>query len=685
MTRVTNVLMIVFLGLFLSPPLSMAEGDNSELDPIIVIANKISQDVTEVTSSISVITEEEVKIREINEIQDLYRTIPNMHLLKTGNKGTQTYGGIRGITQLMNGAPVIGFFVDDVYYPSSDISLFDIERIEVLRGPQGTLYGRNTEGGAINVITKKPAADRSGMIGVGYGKHNDKVLNFSLNTPLIDDTLYARISGRGVETDGYKTNTLDNDDAVDESRTIDLRANLYYLATDSLNIDVGFDFQRYRGNWATFASLEALESNPHDVTVNDPGNLDKDARGISIKVEKTLPGENRLISISALRNDDSDSEEDLDFTSVDMLRFHLKEETDSFSQEFRFVSDGGPSKFKYVAGAYGFYEDASQYIDTFFDLDMLFGSGGNVNSINDGETKTLGGALYGNLIYSILGGLDLNFGLRYDVERKEFDYLWEGGSALGYMPQEGNKEKTFSALLPKFGVSYIVNENIMPYLSVSKGYKSGGYNLAESVGDEFDPEDTWNYEIGIKTNWFSDRLTFNLALFQIDWNDVQIEVIKAGGYSAIQNAGEATSRGVEIDTNLRVTDSISLRGGFGYSDATFDEYEYSGENYRDNKIPNAPEYTYMVGVRYDLGRFYLDAECLGVGKTYFDAANTETQSGYKLVNAKIGYRGDGFSAYIWGKNLTDEEYLTRAFKMFNSWYGKTGDPLTVGMNFEYKF
>jgi iron complex outermembrane receptor protein len=255
----------------------------------------------------------------------------------------------------------------------------------------------------------------------------------------------------------------------------------------------------------------------------------------------------------------------------------------------------------------------------------------------------------------------------------------------GYPDTEGSSDETFDAWLPKFAISYKGLENVMPYLSLSRGFKSGGFNLKSGAGQSYDSEFNWAYEAGLKTNWLGNRLHADLAFFLTKWDDLQVEQPDYPDYTVV-NAAAVTSYGAELEIRALPLRHLELTGALGYTHAEFDDFELDGQKLRGFTVPNVPNFSAQLGgtYRFDNGVF-LNADYIRTGSRYADAKNDCVLGAYQTVNAKIGYEWENYDVYLWGKNLFDETYVTRAFSMGNDWYGRAGNPLTFGLSADIRF
>jgi iron complex outermembrane receptor protein len=680
------------------------ENANKEynLETMTVTAEKREKNIQEIPASITALSEIQIEDAEIVDTEDLIYHVPNLFMIKSGNHGAGDFLSIRGITPTMAGVPTVGFFVDGIYYTSFDIELFDMERIEVLKGPQGTLYGRNTEAGVINIITKKPGDRWEGKATAGYGNYNSQNYNVGIGGPLVQDKLFFRVAGKYFLSDGYFDNRfLDNDDA-DDLDDLDGRVILRWLPTDSWDVMLSGEFQRYRDGNACFAPLDEMRHDPQDVSVDFEGSADQDNNAQNLKV--VYKGEwFTFKAISGLRHEERDDENDLDFSPTDLMRIGIYDDNDLFSQEIRFASPKNSTPLEWLAGIYYLDEEKDRLVS--FDMRQGIPPYGipPFKNITDTTTDTKGYAFFSQATYTLFEKLGLTAGLRYDHEEKDFEfdgYYDQDLSVFGMFPRSAKEEdEKFDAWLPKFAVDYKWTPYLMTYASVARGYKSGGFNTVSTfAGEPFDPEYTWNYELGIKSSWLDNRLFVNLAGFYIDWTDQQVEQALYPEF-VIKNAAESTSKGFEIEVIARPATGLEFIGGFGYTDAEFDDFTDDvldpmtgakiGEVRYDGKhVPNVPKYTYNLAAQYRFANgFFSRVELLGVGDFYYDSANTEKEGAYQIVNARLGYETEYFDVSLWAKNVFDEEYVTRAFEMpdLGGYFGRAGDPRTFGVMLTGRF
>jgi len=496
------LLLITLVGALLSPGGGLA-GERAEkttagkeyvLEPQIVTADKQEKDVQDIPGSVSVLTDVQLDDYDIRETSDIFQRMPSLFMVKTGPKASvATFTAVRGITSYMGGNPPVGVYVDDVYYPGFDINLFDVERVEILRGPQGTLYGYNTEGGVINVITKQPGTEWQAKGSVGYGSHNTKDLFLNLGGPLIEDKLSFRAAAKFMDTDGYFTNRFDDSDSVDKQREVDFRGTLRWTPAKEWDVRLSADVQDYGGNYAEFATLDQIEDDPHKVNVNYDGNNSKQAVGTALRASRDL-GKTQVLSVTSLRHEEYRLDNDVDFTPNNISNLYIQQRDDMLSQEFRLSSNQEESPFKWLAGLYLFAQNKDR--GSRMDMIPMF-----VRFHQSGRTETRGGALFAQASYRVWDSVELTAGLRYDREKQDFEYKWSGGGLVGFPDVSGSASKTFQALLPKFAATYFINDDVNVYASIARGSKSGGFNTNFNPGEPFESEYTWSYEAGLKSMW----------------------------------------------------------------------------------------------------------------------------------------------------------------------------------------
>ena len=687
--------------------------EEHKLETITVTAQKREENIQEVPASITALSDIQIEDAGIKDIEDLKYYTPNLHIQKMGNRVEQ-YLSIRGMFNKIS--PTVGVFVDGVSYSENlayDPDLYDIERIEVLKGPQGTLFGRNTEAGAIRIITKKPGNIWEGKGSAGYGDYDSQDYSAAIRGPLIKDRLFFGISGKRYLSDGYYKNDYLGTDDVEDMDDTSGRARLRWTPTDAWDIMLSVNADRYDDSYGCYAPLEEMRRHTHHVNLDYEGYIENDLNGQSLSLD--YEGDwFKFTSITAHRDADYDLAYDMDFTQFDKWRNYFNKDHDQWSQEVRLASPKDSGPFKWLIGGYYFDEDMDT--DCTLDFRQGFAQWGipAYMTTQKSEVDTENYAFFSQATYTLWEKLGLTAGLRYDRDKKEFNGTeFDTPDVMGKGVTAVKSDKTFSEWLPKFAIDYRFTQDFMGYASISRGYTSGGFNTRSTsvLGLPYDLEYSWNYEAGVKSSWLDNRLILNLAAFYIDWKDKQVATSIAPQTIIIKNAAESTSMGFEVEAMARPATGLELTAGFGYTNVEFDDFkdaifdqdptsptygQKTGEtDYSDKKNIFAPEYTYNLAVqyRYPLSNsktLFSRLELQGTGDFYYDFDNEIKESNYEIVNARLGYEGEykgrGFELYLWAKNIFDEEYATSVFGSgAMGWFGRAGDPQTFGGTLTVRF
>lgn len=675
---------IFLLSAFVAVEGAYAKGEESFLEATIVTADKREQKERDVPISMSVLSDDRLYDYNIDNGLDIANITPNFYITNPGAP-SMTHATVRGINGAANQSPAVGFYVDGIYYPTLDTSLYDVERVEVLRGPQGTLYGRNTIAGVVNLVTKKPGNDLAGSVSAGYSSFDTYKFNAHLSGPVVKDKLFFKTAFRYEETKGWYEDKVSGDDEGGKTEKKDARMSLRFNPNRKLDFNLTYDYQQYDGlknfQFALIDSDELRKS----MTMDDKGSWYKDTDGLALSGEYALSGA-KLVSVTSWHREEEYSLGDMDFTPTDIKTMSAYRDLAQLSQEFRLVSDNDTSKFSWLVGVFATDEDDErEYLTNFNFANMGMPYPAETLTMK-AKTDTLNMALFGEANYKISKKLDVTLGLRYEYESKDFKYsMGSSGPVMGMMgfaDDKGSADESYSVLLPKVAVGYEFSANIKGYASVTEGFRSGGFNDNSNMGSSYDPEYSWNYEAGFKSEWFDKRLILNAALFYIDWKDVQVEILTAdtGTMEYLENAGQATTKGFEMELLARPVRGLEITSGFGYTDAEFDEYKKGDKDYSGKKITSTPEYTANLGATYRFaGGFFVNSNYKRFGDIYYDPENSIKQEAYDIVSAKVGYEFENFDIYFFGSNIFDEEYSTKSVGVNNLTYARAGAPRTVGV------
>ena len=655
-----------------------------EIGQMTVTAQKQEENVQEVPMSISVFDSMDIEDKKIESIRDMADFVPNLMIYQHGVSGMNA-PTMRGITARPEHFKVsTGLYVDGVPVLTGYgfvNEMLDIERIEVLRGPQGTIYGKGTETGAINIITRQPDNEFRGKVSADGGKllsgetGDREKGEFSLNLsgPILKDRLFFGIAGLYSDKDGYIENTMTGDDVDDRERWFG-RAHLRWTPMDKLDIsliasrleyDDGAPNMNMGENGAAMFGLPAPED--RKVTSNLEGENNDSNDSQSLKIAYDISDSLTLTSITTNWMYENDSFADFDFSPATLMHADKDNEYSKISQELRL--NYSAERLKWLVGLY--YD--RDVFDCDYEITSIIPQMAGVGSRDvDGHTY----AVFANLTYPLTKRLSLITGLRYEYEEQDFE------DNISHL----KADDSWNELSPKIALEYRFTPAIMTYVSASHGYRSGGFNWSARDPHyiSYDEEKLWSYEIGVKSAFLNNRLIINGSVYYMDIEDMQVDEHVSPMELYTTNAAEATGKGVELEITARPYDGLSLMAGFGYTDIEFDDFEDALGDYEDNDNPFAPEYTFNIGAQYrHYSGFFARCDLIGYGEMYFDKANDYSRDAYEIVNAKIGYEAKHFDIYLYGKNIFDEEYDSDEY--YGGMYTIYSDPGEIGLQLVCRF
>jgi iron complex outermembrane recepter protein len=638
-------------------------------EELVVTAEKRLENPQDVPISLTVFPKQDIEDAQINSIRDVAANTPNF--FTTVGDRAFNFQSIRGLSNsnfLVR--DTLGVYIDDV--PYENIHQFlpgllpDLERVEVLRGPQNTLYGRSSQAGVVNIISRQPSNQPEFSIGGGYGNFNQRDVQFSVSGPAIRDTLALLLSGAYSTRDGFTKDVLLDEGANDQASLYG-RASLLWTPTAKLSIAFNANVASNQDGDNTFVPLN--QDDPFQTERNIPGLLDVSINTQSLKVAY----EGSAVNVTAItaRNDTNlNYRADTDYTADDLLRSAARIPSTIWSQEIRVQSPNNAERFQWLLG--GYYQSRSLDI---FESATFTAEGGALFGVPAGETARTG--LYDQRTFAFFGQADVKpiapltftLGLRYENNREELDrsriFNFEDGTTATGIAVTGSTIED-DIVLPKFAIAYRINPNLTTYGSMTRGYKPGtqNYRAEDPALLVTQPETSWNYELGLKSSWLQDRLSANLGLFWHNINDYQVLIVDETGFLGTIANADVETRGVELELRAKPLKGLDIIAGFGYTDATFTNYTnpLSGQSFKSNQLTYAPEFTYNLAVQYRssigvLGR----VELQGLGTYFFDDANTLKQDPLALVNARIGYETKNYQIYFFVNNLLDQRYVTAAF------------------------
>lgn len=704
-----------------------AEQDSGGIEDIVVTAQRREERLQDAPVSVTALSADSLTARGIDNLADVSNFAPNLELHPTNRPaggGSAFAGYIRGVGTgdfQFPTDPGIGLYVDDVYIARSMgglLSLEDIERVEVLKGPQGTLYGRNTIGGAINVITTDPqlSGATSGLIKLRAGSYKRADAAALINTPLIEDRLGLKLSASYLTSEGFGTRLLDDVHYASENRLI-LRGAIKAQLTDAITMKIAGDYTRQRQNppsgylidfvpaGATVAKIARFNQfaapylnprlglptgsiydarweslSPYDIYSLQPQQDDADIGGVALTFDADLTDEIYLKSISAWRKINALIEVDGDQTPYPLQQSRTTMKQEQWSQELQLGGTAIDGRLNFLIGAYAFREEGNSIVFTrsFEGIYEAIIAGGGVPTAADvGNTSTLFAmratsfALFTQETFKLTDQFGVTVGARYNKDRKVY-----GTQVL--RPQNNTTVVPYSTAVaewdsftPRVALEYKPDRDLLFYASWSKGFKSGGFGastVASTPTPRYDPEKLTSYEVGAKTSWLNNRLTFNLAGFYSEYRNIQLTVqstdpVTNANIRTTRNAGGSNIKGFEMELAARPAPGLNLNLGVGYVDAKFDELAASaiGSGFRlGDRVPQIPDWSVNAGASYTVetgaGPFTLRGDLSYKGSQFLTPADaTSFQDSYTLLGARVAWEPSfvsGLELSVEGTNLT---------------------------------
>ncbi len=693
--------------------------DASQLDEVVVKgfenvigqARRRAESVQSIPESVVTFTAKDIETKGISNVQTFADQIPNVNFTTSQNIGNN-FITVRGISQIRNGDAPIAFVIDGVTLPDANLlnqELFDVALIEVVKGPQGALYGKNAIAGAINIVTNDPTNTFRNKIKVGYGNGNLLQAQLSSTGPLVKDKLFYRISGSYKKGDGLLNNQTLNaapDFLEDLTLRAQLKANLSSKVSATLTGQI-IDAEAGAVYYAAPTNGNAK------IAPDDYANLgiQADQRGVgtlkgtygNLKVDFNLD-KVKLTSLTTFNEGKRNAFGDLDFTPADVLRQDQDSDTKTFNQEIRLGSVANEnSKINWDLGA--FYQNLDKTLITRASADFGFFAPpfmptGTQSQLAVGDFtntyKTF--AVFGFMDYQVSDKLTLSAGLRYDNDNISQDNRSEGT----------NPNRVDTQVQPKVSLAFQATDNMLMYANYGKGYRTGGFNQGQTVryNTAFEAETTDNYELGIKNTYWDNRFILNVSGYYSDFTNQQLyALVLDGGAGQILignfNVPESISVGFEADMRIRATNWLDVLASYGVSKSRIERGTSTvstGANetidVSGNATPLVPQDSYSLGLesRFDISdkiAFNANINLEGTGEMYWHEDNAAVSPRYSLLNARANVSFDNFTIGLWGANLTDTEYITEFFDQTFSNGGSDlawlGQPLAYGASLTYKF
>lgn len=718
----------------LGSPVAMAQqSDNAEatndgkLERIEVTARRTNESLQEVPVSVSAFGEQELAQSGIEDITELQFKMPNTTFQVSRGTNSTLTAYIRGIGQqdpLWGFEPGVGIYIDDVYVARPQgavLEVLDVQRVEVLRGPQGTLYGKNTIGGAMKYVTRELTGFDELEVKGTVGSYNQRDLKVSGQTALTDN-FYVGGAFATLNRDGF--GEFVNTGAENYNKDLMTgRINAMWRASNDVSVKFAADWTQddsnARGGHRLQPSLLSTEPALDDVFDSYtamPTDNRVETEGYSMTVDWMINNAWAFKSVTAYREGHTDTNIDFDSTVNPVLLVPAIYDDDQTTQEFQLSY--GSDRFNFIGGLYFYEGEACGAFGTVLGLLSL-------TIDNGGCVDTSSAAVFGQGTYQIDDQWSLTLGGRYTRDEKDanvYRYTYAGVKFLDrgdysadpiVINSDFSTKEDWSKFSPHASISYQVDPSVMLYASYSNGFKSGGVDMRADVSlnpdaqNPYDPEVVDTFEFGVKSELLDGRLRLNAATFYSDYQDMQVTVQRAvsnGVASQVLNAADSTVKGVELESTFAVTPTLNVNGSIGYIDAEFDEVAFFNPQTQQVEdvsnlwsFANTPKLTANLGFNKE---FVLDSGALvwSAAVSYrddtqiFELPSPLDEDAYSLVNTSVVWYSDSseWTIGLHAKNVLDKEYRLSGYN-FGSTFGENivtgyyGDPRTVSLSVGYRF
>jgi iron complex outermembrane recepter protein len=678
-----------------------ATAGKDSMQEIVVTARKRSETLLTVPESISVFTSQNIEDARIRSIDDFVQLTPSFQIIHQESAGVFEMT-IRGITQTNQGDAPVTMVVDGVTLPYANSfgkPLFDIQQIEVLKGPQGDLYGQNAIGGAVIVTTKQPTNHFEGHVTGSAGNYGSAQISSAISGPIIDDRVLFRVSGF-VNYDGGDTPYayypqskygILNQQGLRTDFSIDV-SDQWKLV---LSADVGHETwgaQPLVPESLSYGSgipgVSAAEVDSHIVlgqpSQNDPGQRYTEQNYWDVSAKSDYESSyGTITSVSAFQSLREPELQDEDVSGIPFVYGKLENIINAVSQELRFSSPSDQS-LRWIVGGFFEHVDRDLNIDPIFINENLLATGNVSNSeaiwvpfeeqLQSEILKSY--AVFGHADYDITKSFQLSLGGRYDIDpRTDVTTGFSPGNVPVYLPQKA----TFREFQPKVSLRYLVDPNSSVYVTVARGFRPGGFNAGANaeVQQAFPAETTTTYELGTKLSWLDQRLNMSAAVYYTDYKNQQLSLILVSTGAIVQDTytvKRTKIKGAEFELQAVPASGLELSTGLSYTDATIAEFgnalsgaQFDPSAYIGKQVPNVMKYTANVAAQYTRP---LTAELSGVVRTdlkyngpmYWEPDNAIRNPPYALVDFSAGVKTDRWDLRLYGKNILDKRYIIQYFQ-----------------------
>ena len=681
----------------------------NKLEDVVVTAQKIAERVQKIPLAVTAINAKQIKELQLWNTKDISSFVPNVYAADPGD-GRDAIS-IRGIATTSYD-PTVAVYIDgvnqfnlDTYIPS----LHNIERIEVLRGPQGTLYGRNAMGGVINIITKEPSNMTKGFAEISLGNYNQQKIEAGFATPIIKNKLFFGASGLYNSRDGYYNNQFNNS-SYDQQHEFSGNYFINWMINSNWTAKLNLKHrnQQNKGAFPLVADLQETFSNPYQLNQNALTKMMDNTFNSSLSLNYTGKHFN-FNSLTAYQKNYRyyTNPIDGDFSPYDIITVvnnygsnynNIK----AYTQEFKF-SATPTSKIKWTTGAYLFYQEAPVRQGTHFgEMASMMVGDSLFSIINTTNTIRKGFALFGQTSFNLLDKLEITLGLRSDYENVDQNVLGlygrDGDKNILITTPSTSASTSFNAISPKIALAYQWTDNSLLYAQFSRGFRTGGLSPLSSDPSqpaliEYKPEYSNSFEIGLKNELFEKKIRINLAYFYTKVTDAQVpSLVLPDAVTITKNVGKLNSNGFEAEITALPSKGWMLQYNLGVTDAKFESLFLSQQgqsvDLKGKRQLFTPDLSSFLAVQYNHSLLnkslngFIRAEWKYTGNTYFDLANTIKQNAYAVVNASAGLQKGKYGVKIWSKNITGQKFISYAYD-FGAYH--LGDPAHYGVTCSYTF
>lgn len=671
---------------------------NTTVDEIVVTAQRRSERLQDVPIQVTAFNAQRIEDAGIQSTADVVAQVPNV-TFDRGNNYRSSFITMRGLTQINNADPPIAFVLDGVPQTNQEtigVSLFDVERIEVLKGPQGALYGRNAVGGAINVITKRPSNVFEGFVNASYANGDSINAAAGLSGPIVADKVLFRVSASYKSRNGLVDNDFRGDEVDYIDHDVSIRGRLLLSPSEPLTIDLRAEHGDFRAGSNYYSAV--LSGDPNDF-VNPQMNFDGFADGrntdFTAKIDHDLDFAT-LTSITSHGRFAQKIRADLDFRNpVDSpggffgLGFQLgqgqNQRIQTTSQEIRLVSANNQSV-RWLAGGYYLHTKRSLVTRGFLDLNSDPAQFDNpalllINKSERGKNDAY--AAFAQVDVDITSSLTITGGLRYDYDRRRQTNVGD----------DSTRQESFDHLQPKVTATWKIDPDRLLYATYSTGFRSGGFNAPDVTVTRFDQETLENYEIGFKSQFLNRRLTLNGAAFMTDVRNYQFFYVDAATASqVIDTIDKVRIKGLELEALARLTPGLDASIALGFLDSEIRHSLFPEDV--GNKAPRTVPFSatssfqYRTQLKHNVEGFGR-IEWQHYGKKYWSADNAAVQKAYNIVNLRAGVEFAQIGLYGFVSNLFEDEYYGEFFQPKYSGLdvaiGFPGSPRSFGVEARVKF